>query len=51
MKEIKSLTKTPAVITDIDNKFNKMIFELALEQGILDNRITNYHDWINMGFC
>jgi hypothetical protein len=51
IKEIKSLSNnTPAVITDIDNKYNKMIFELALKQGILDSRITNYHDWINMGF-
>jgi hypothetical protein len=41
---------TPTIITDIDNKYNKMIFELALEQGILDPRSANRFDWLNMGW-
>jgi hypothetical protein len=41
---------TPTIITDIDNKYNKMIFELALKQGILDPRSANRIDWLNMGW-
>jgi hypothetical protein len=51
IKEMKSSpNRIPTVIIDIDNKYNKMIFELALEQGILDVRAANRLDWINMGW-
>jgi hypothetical protein len=51
IKEMKSSpNRIPTVIIDIDNKYNKTIFELALEQGILDVRAANRLDWINMGW-
>jgi hypothetical protein len=34
-----SPNSSPSVITDLDNKYNEMIFEKALEQGILDPQL------------
>jgi P4 family phage/plasmid primase-like protien len=53
VKERKSQSRrpdSPTVITDLDNKYNKMIFEKALEQGLLDVRATNRLDWLTMGW-